>query len=58
MAKYRGKYKKSRTCGHAENVHMVMVSVKDTCPKKSKFSSGFMVDKYTCETCEYYQEKE
>lgn len=56
MAKYRGKYKKCRSCIHALDVHMVMVEVKGTCLKGVKFSSGLMVDKYTCERCEYYEE--
>lgn len=56
MAKYRGKYKKSRTCIHAICVHMVLVEAKDTCPKAVKFSSGLMTDKYICEQCEHYKE--
>jgi len=58
MVKYLGKYKKCRTCTHAIEPLMVMVLVKDSCLKKIMFSSGYMVDKYTCEKCEHFKEKE
>ncbi|RNC62795.1 MAG: hypothetical protein AWM53_02014 [Candidatus Dichloromethanomonas elyunquensis] len=58
MPKYKGKYKKSRSCIHAEQPLMFMVIVKDTCPKKVKFSSAYMVDKPTCEECECHEPKE
>jgi hypothetical protein len=58
VSKYRGKYKKCRTCENAIEPMMIMVVVKDSCPKKVKFSSGsYMVDKYTCEACEHFKPK-
>jgi len=56
MAKYRGKYKKSRMCLHAIEVMMVMVFVKDSCPMKVQFSSGPMVEKFTCEECTEFKQ--
>ena len=58
MAKYRGKYKKCRTCIHSIEPLMVMVLVRESCPNKHKFSGGDMVDKYTCKKCEHFEEKE
>ena len=58
MAKYLGKYKKCRICTHAIETLMVMVLVKETCPSKHAFHGGDMVDKYTCEKCEHFEEKE
>lgn len=57
MAKYRGKYKKCRTCTHVIETLMIMVLVKDTCPNKHMFSGGYMTDKYTCEKCEHFKER-
>jgi len=57
MYKYRGKYKKSRTCVHAIEVMMVMVQVKDSCPDKTNYSSGPMSDKYHCEKCKHHEER-
>ncbi|KKS36315.1 MAG: hypothetical protein UV00_C0027G0001, partial [candidate division WWE3 bacterium GW2011_GWF1_42_14] len=34
MAKYRGKYKKCRTCIHSIEPLMVMVLVRESCPNK------------------------
>ena len=39
MAKYRGKYKKCRECKHSEEVLMMLVEVKESCPNHIKFSS-------------------
>jgi len=58
MNKYRGKYKKCRECIHVDEVLMLMVTVKHTCPKKIMFSSGYMVDKYICESCKAFETKE
>ena len=55
--KYKGKYKKCRTCVHAIEPLMVMVIVKESCPKAIKFSSGPMVEKMTCENCEKWEDK-
>lgn len=56
MGKYKGKYKKCRSCQHAKEVHMVLVEVKETCPNGRKRSSMTCVDKRTCESCQYYPE--
>ena len=55
--KYRGKYKKCRTCKHVIDVHMVIVEVKPECPKHVVFSCGLFVDKKRCETCEHWEAK-
>ena len=57
MTKYRGKYKKCRTCTHAIEPLTVIVLVGEACPNKHMFSDGYMTDKYTCEKCEHFEEK-
>lgn len=57
MAKYRGKYKKCRSCVHAVEPLMELVIVLETCPKLFKSSSGTSFsDKHICEECEFYKE--
>ena len=51
-AKYRGKYKKCRTCKNVIEIWNVMVEVTEDCPRKLRFSSGNMVTKEICEECE------
>lgn len=52
QAKYRGKYKKCRTCKNAIEVMMVMVRVDENCPHGVQYTSSVMTDKYTCDKCE------
>ena len=55
MDKYRGKYKKCRTCVHAVEPMMSLVVVKESCPNKWFSSIGTMFsDKHRCETCKDY----
>ena len=59
MAKYRGKYKKSRTCVHAEEVMMILVRVSADCPHGIVVSSGTLFsDKELCEACTAYIKRE
>ena len=58
MPEYRGKYKKCRTCTHAFKPLVIMVLVKGSCPNKHTFHGGYMTDKYTCEKCADFEEKE
>ena len=58
MAKYRGKYKKCRECKHSEEVLMMLVETKESCPNHIKFSSMLAVDKPTCEGCTYFESKD
>lgn len=55
MTKYRGKYKKCRSCKHAVEVLGKAIMVKNTCPKGTKFASCFIVHRLTCEKCEQYE---
>lgn len=58
MVKYRGKYKKCRSCVHAVEPLMELVIVLETCPKLFKSSNGTLFsDKHTCEECEFYREE-
>jgi hypothetical protein len=56
-SKYRGKYKKSRSCVNAVEPLMQMVIVADSCPYGTQYSSAIMVDKRTCEVCDEYKVK-
>ena len=58
MTKYRGKYKKCRECKHSEEVLMMLVETKESCPNHIKFSSMLAVDKPTCEGCTYFESKD
>ena len=58
MTKYRGKYKKCRECKHSEEVLMMLVEVKESCPNHIKFSSMLAVDKQKCEGCTYFERED
>jgi hypothetical protein len=55
MSNYRGKYTKCRECIHVVAAMMMLVEVKKSCPKHTKFRSMLAVDKPTCEECEYFE---
>ena len=57
MDKYRGKYKKCRTCVHAVEPMMELVIVKESCPEKweNKSTGTMFSDKHRCEACEHYE---
>ena len=59
MKKYRGKYKKYRTCKHADKTglmeYMILVPVLETCPKMKRLLSGNFADKVICENCEAWE---
>lgn len=62
MTKYRGKYKKCRTCKHVEEIGMSVVFVYESCPNKITIPSGlrslYTSDKQRCEECKYWELKE
>ncbi len=58
LNKYRGKYKKCRKCTHVEYVGMMLVEVKNTCPKGLNLNGGLIVAKDMCEECEYFEAKQ
>lgn len=59
MAKYRGKYKKSRTCVNATEVMMELVRVNKNCPHGIfKMNGDSFSNKHKCEECGHWQERE
>lgn len=57
MNKYRGKYKKCRSCVYALDVHMVLVKTDDKCPKSFVLNDWNFTDKMTCEMCDSWNKR-
>lgn len=56
---YRGKYTNSRECKHVIDTMMVLVAVKESCPKKWRSSFGNLYsDKHKCQECEHFEKEE
>lgn len=55
MYKYKGKYKKCRSCIHVIEVRSVISEVKESCPHRVKYVYMWIVTKKKCESCYYHK---